>query len=833
MSSKNWLDDKDIASEFTTNLSQRTEELFRIPDADLDENNEFIAAAIPLYENILFPKMITPVFINKKKSLAAIQYGIDCDQTIVTLIAKNPAKQNPMSKADFQPVGLEIAVGRLVNLPDEHFSSLVQGRRRVIIREVVRKTPFLMVRAQVVDEKVRRTKQLEALIRTTLDLFEKCVALDRKIPDEASMYAATIKEPSWLADMITTTISFPVEKRRQILVEIDPLNRLVLLNQFLAEELEVLELGNKISSQVQNEMDKNQREYYLREQLKAIQQELNEEDVYTREMNELRERIDQTKLSDEARAVALKEFERLSQIPPMSPETSVSRTYLDWLLDLPWEVKTADNLNVKHAEEVLNRNHYGLEKAKDRILEYIAVKSLKPKKEKQPILCFVGPPGTGKTSIGKSIAEALEKVFVRISLGGVRDEAEIRGHRRTYIGSLPGRILQTMKKAGTTNPLFMLDEIDKLGNDYRGDPASALLEVLDPEQNDKFSDHYLEVDYDLSKVMFVTTANNADNIPDALLDRMEIIEFPGYIEEEKVTIAKEYLITRQIEENGLDPEDVQFEDQTIKCLIREYTCEAGVRNLEREIGKICRKIARLKATKKTYDRIVKPEDLEKYMGPPVFFQSEKEKQDEIGVATGMAWTNNGGDITTVEALIYEGKGNLTITGQIGEVMQESAQAALSYIKSKSKEYQIPKDYFEKTDVHIHLPEGAVPKDGPSAGITLAIAVLSAMTNFPVKKDVAMTGEITLRGNVLPVGGIKEKMLAAHRVGINTIVLPEKNMKDLSELPQAELKELEIHPVNHMSQVIEIAFGGVKPVMTVTKNEKTPRKKAEKPGNEVK
>lgn len=833
MSSKNWLDDKEIASEFTTNLSQRTEELFRIPDADVDEYEEFVAAAIPLHESILFPKMITPIFINQKKSLAAIQYGIDRDQTIVTLIPKNPAKPNPVSKADFQPVGLEIAVGRVVNLPDEHFSSLVQGRRRVIIKEVVRKTPFLMVRAQVVDEEVRRTKQLEALIRTTLDLFEKCVALDRKIPDEATMYASTIKEPSWLADMITTTISFPVEKRRQILAEIDPSCRLVLLNQFLAEELEVLELGNKISSQVQNELDKNQREYYLREQLKAIQQELNEEDVYTREMNELRERIDQTKLSDEARAVALKEFERLAQIPPMSPETSVSRTYLDWLLDLPWEVKTADNLDVSHAEKVLNRNHYGLEKAKNRILEYIAVKSLKPKKEKQPILCFVGPPGTGKTSIGRSIAEALEKVFVRISLGGVRDEAEIRGHRRTYIGSLPGRILQTMKKAGTTNPLFMLDEIDKLGNDYRGDPASALLEVLDPEQNDKFSDHYLEVDYDLSKVMFVTTANNADNIPDALLDRMEIIEFPGYIEEEKVTITREYLISRQIEENGLEPEDVQFEDQTIKCLIREYTCEAGVRNLEREIGKICRKIARLKATQKPYDRIVKPEDLEKYMGPPVFFQSEKEKQDEVGVATGMAWTNNGGDITTVEALIYDGKGNLTVTGQIGEVMQESAQAALSYIKSKSKEYQIPKDYFEKTDVHIHLPEGAVPKDGPSAGITLAIAVLSAMTNFPVKKDVAMTGEITLRGNVLPVGGIKEKMLAAHRVGINTIVLPEKNMKDLSELPQAELKELQIHPVNHMSQVIEIAFGGVKPVMPVTKNEKTPRKKAEKPGNEVK
>ncbi len=824
MSSKNWLDDKEIVADFTTNINQRTEELFRIPESDLDDEGCFVAPVVVLKESVIFPKMITPIFIGNQKNLEAIRYALQNDQTLVTLIPKNVEKENYTRKSDFYPVGLEVAVGRLVNLPDDHFSSLVQGRRRVELVEIVQRTPTLLVRVRVSDVCVRKSKSLDALIRTTRDLFEKCIQLDRKIPDEASIYAANINDPSWLADMIATTISFPNEQRQEILFKLNPAERLNLINLFLAQELEVLELGNKITTKVQSEVDKNQREFYLREQMKAIQNELNEDDVFSREMAELKERIDNTEFSEEARSVALKEFERLSQLPIMSPEISVTRSYLDWLLDLPWKTFTEDNLDVLHASEVLNRNHYGLEKAKDRILEFIAVKSLKPKKERQPILCFVGPPGTGKTSIGKSIAEALGRKFVRISLGGVRDEAEIRGHRRTYIGALPGRILQTMKRAGTINPLFMLDEIDKLGNDYRGDPSSALLEVLDPEQNDKFSDHYLEVDYDLSKVMFVTTANNAEMIPEPLLDRMELIEFPGYIEEEKVMIAKEYLIGRQMEENGLESEDIQYEDDAIKQLIREYTSEAGVRNLEREIGKICRKVARIKAERKPFDKLIQPMDLEKFMGPPYFFQSEKEKKDEIGVATGMAWTTNGGDITTIEVLAFEGKGNLQITGQIGDVMQESAQASLSYVKSRAKEFEVPNSLFEKSDIHIHVPEGAVPKDGPSAGITLAIALISALTEVPVSKDIAMTGEITLRGNILPVGGIKEKVLAAHRLGINTVLLPEKNQKDLKELPQTAIQEMTIVPVVHMDQVVELAFGVGKPKRKKTAKSRNEREK---------
>ncbi|NMB94266.1 MAG: endopeptidase La [Flexilinea flocculi] len=828
-SNNNWFDDKDLIADFTSNINQRTEELFRIPDMELDEDGCFIAPVVVLRENVVFPRMISPVFVGQKQNLESIRFGLENDQTVITLIPKDEEKENPVRKTDFYPIGLEIAVGRLVNLPEDHFSTLIQGRRRVILMGIVQKKPVLMAKVYVPEETVEETRILTALMRTTRNLFEKCVQLDRKLPDEAHAYSTTITDPSWLADMIATTISLPTEQRREILFELNPTKRLKLLNQFLAQELDVLELGNEISTKVQNEVDKNQREFYLREQLKAIQAELDEEDVFTRELSDLKKKIDEASFSDEARNAAIKEFERLNQMPPMSPEVSVIRGYIDWLLDLPWTVATEDNLNVLHASDVLDQNHYGLTKAKDRILEYIAVRSLKPKKEKQPILCFIGPPGTGKTSIGRSIAEALGKKFVRVSLGGVRDEAEIRGHRRTYVGSMPGRILQTMKKAGTINPLFMLDEIDKLGNDYRGDPSSALLEVLDPEQNDKFSDHYLEVDYDLSHVMFITTANSADSIPDALLDRMEIIEFPGYVEEEKLTIANKYLISRQIDENGLEPADISFDESTIKKLIREYTYEAGVRNLEREIGKVCRKIARLKAEGKNIPAIIHENDLEEFMGPPNFFQSETEKKDEIGVATGLAWTANGGDITTIEVLTFEGKGNLQITGQIGDVMQESAQAALSFIKSKAKQLNLKNDFFEKIDIHVHVPEGAVPKDGPSAGITLAVALISAVTEIPVKKDIAMTGEITLRGHVLPVGGIREKVLAANRIGIKTILIPEKNIKDLVELPEQVRNVLEIIPVNHMDQVIFHTFGTETPKRKESPTRET-KKKPEK-GNE--
>ncbi|MGB8984860.1 MAG: endopeptidase La, partial [Anaerolineales bacterium] len=530
-----------------------------------------------------------------------------------------------------------------------------------------------------------------------------------------------------------------------------------------------------------------------------------EGDIFTRDATELKKKVEAANLPDEPKLVALKELERLNQMPPMAPEVGIIRSYIDWIVELPWTNTTPDNLDVKNAAKILDRDHYGLKKAKERILEYIAVRSLKPKKERQPILCFVGPPGVGKTSLGRSIAESIGRKFVRVSLGGVRDEAEIRGHRRTYIGALPGRILQTMKRAGTANPLFMLDEIDKLYSDFRGDPASAMLEVLDPEQNNAFSDHYLELPFDLSKVMFVTTANTLGTIPPALLDRMEVIEFPGYIEEEKLEIANRYLIPRQMSENGVDEFNLTFEPDAIRRIIREYTYEAGVRNLEREIGRVCRKIARMKAEGRKYPTIVTAESIEKFLGPQQVFQTEAERMDEVGVVTSLAWTENGGEIMPVEVAILEGKGGLQMTGQMGEVMQESGQAALTYIKSRAPALGIELDVFERMDIHVHMPEGGIPKDGPSAGITMATAIVSALTGRPVFKHVGMTGEITLRGRVLPIGGVREKVLAAHRAGLKTVILPEKNMKDLIELPKTARSELKIIPVKHMDEVLQIAL----------------------------
>jgi ATP-dependent Lon protease len=597
----------------------------------------------------------------------------------------------------------------------------------------------------------------------------------------------------------------PFEERLELLKILEPKDRLKKVNWLLAQELDVLQLEDEIQNRVQSEVDRSQREFYLREQLKAIQNELGEGDVWAREISELKTKIEEKHLSEEAKIQAIKEIERLTQMPAMAPEVGIIRGYLDWMIDLPWDEKTEDNLDVLHAAKILDENHYGLGKAKDRILEYIAVKSLKPKKDRQPILCFVGPPGTGKTSLGRSIATALGKKFVRLSLGGVRDEAEIRGHRRTYIGAMPGRILQTMRRAGSINPLFMLDEIDKLGSDFRGDPSSALLEVLDPEQNFSFSDHYLELPYDLSKVMFITTANSLGSIPPALLDRMEILEFPGYIEEEKDEIARRFLIPRQLEESGFEPNEITFDENVTLKVIREYTYEAGVRNLEREIGRILRKVARLKSEHKRFSRNLKTSAVEKFLGPPQFFMTEAERKDEVGVATAIAWTENGGEIMPVEVLILEGKGNLQVTGQIGDIMQESAQAALSYLKSRSLDLNIDPEIYENLDVHIHIPEGAIPKDGPSAGITIATALVSALSERRVIKDVGMTGEITLRGNVLPIGGVREKILAAHRAGLKTILLPEKNNKDLVEVPKKVLDDLKIILVRHMDDVLKVAL----------------------------
>ena len=818
-------DDRDNYQDLVSSLSQRTEELFRIPDADVDEDGTFLASIVVLQNNVVFPRMISPVFIEQEGNFDSIQYALENAKTAVVMMPKNPEQTGAFKMRDFYHVGLEIAVGRMISLPENNFSTLIQGRRRVILQKIIRRTPVLIGKFTVNDEEVDESRKLTATLRTTKNLFERCAALDKKLPDEALPFVISINDASWISDMIATTINFSLEKRRNILLTLDPLKRLDLLNHYLAEELQVLELESKISRKVQNEVDRTQREYYLREQAKAIQDELGEGDVYNRELNELRERIENAGFGEDVRKVALKELERISMMAPMSPEIGISRTYLDWLLDLPWNNATEDNLDISNAEMILDRDHYGLKKTKDRIIEYIAVRSLKPKKERQPILCFVGPPGTGKTSIGKSIAEALGREFVRISLGGVTDEAEIRGHRRTYIGALPGRIVQTMKRAGTINPVFMLDEIDKLGSDYRGDPSSALLEVLDPEQNNKFADHYLEVDYDLSKVMFITTANTTSTIPEPLLDRMEVIEFNGYVEEEKLQIVRKYLLGRQIDENGLTEEQIQITDEAIIKLCREYTYESGVRNLERELGKVCRKVARRIAGNQGTSYTITDQNLAEFMGPAYYFQTEHETNDEIGVVNGLAWTSNGGDTLKIEAAAFEGKGSLQITGQIGDVMQESAQAAMSYVRSHAKRFNIKADWFEKYDVHIHVPEGAVPKDGPSAGVTLASAIISSITGVPAKKNVAMTGEITLRGNVLPVGGIREKLLAAHRLGIRKVLIPEKNMRDLEELPEQAKNDLEIIPLKTMDDVILHVFDGTEPKMKTVIRKKTVKEKA--------
>jgi ATP-dependent Lon protease len=796
-----WQNDED---DFGEALHRRTEELYSVQDALIDDDGLIECPVISLRDLVVYPHMVSPIFVGNEASLLAVEEVHVEEQTVIALTQLNPEEENP-GPDGFLTIGVEMAVGRLLNMPDGSSSALVQARRRVELVEFSQLEPFMRARARPISEVVIITKQTDATMRTARELFQRCVQLNRSLPEEAYLYALNIDEPGWLADMVVTSIAPPFEERQKLLQTLNPVERLKRVVKLLAQEVDVLELEDEIHSRAQSEVDRTQREYYLREQMKAIQTELGEGDLWARELCELRSRIEGISLPEEVQLRALKEIERLGQMPPMSPEVGIIRTYIDWILDLPWTAATDDNLDVQHAAQVLEQYHYGLPRAKERILEYIAVKSLHPKRSRQPILCFIGPPGTGKTSLGRSIAEALGRKFVRLSLGGVRDEAEIRGHRRTYIGALPGRILQTLRRAGTINPLFMLDEVDKLGQDFRGDPASALLEVLDPEQNHAFSDHYLELAYDLSRVMFITTANTNNTIPLALLDRMEVIEFPGYIEEEKLEIAYRFLIPRQLEESGLEEGEVSFDKHILQRLIREYTYEAGVRNLEREVGKVCRKITRMKAEGKRYTGRVSPTSLERFLGPPQFYNLEAERQDEVGVATAIAWTENGGEIMPVEVLLMEGKGNLQITGQIGNVMQESAQAALSFLKSRSSKFELKPDIYDNIDIHIHIPEGAIPKDGPSAGITICTALVSAFTGRKVSKDVGMTGEITLRGRVLPVGGVREKVLAAHRVGLTTVILPKHNLKDLVDVPKRARNELRIVPVEHMDQVLEIAM----------------------------
>jgi ATP-dependent Lon protease len=779
-------------------------DFYNIQDAIPGADGLIEAVVIPLADLVVFPNMVTPVLIRREQDIAAIGEAQVHQETVLGVTQRN-AVLLTLEPGDLYTFGTEMALGRLMHMPNGETNVLAQGRRRVEIVEFTQREPYFRVKARPISEEVTENRELTALMRATLSLFQKCVELSSELPEEAYIYALNIDEPGWLADLTASTLNLMVSERQDLLQITDPLERLRRVSSLLGRELDVLELEESIQLQVRQEVDRGQREMILREQMRVIQHELGEMDVFQQELNELRERIAAIKMPEEVEQKALKELGRLMMIPSMAPEVGIIRTYLDWLLDLPWLKTTEDNLDLKHAAQVLDDDHYGLPKAKDRIIEHMAVRKLAADKMKSPILCFAGPPGTGKTSLGKSIAKALGREFVRVSLGGVHDEAEIRGHRRTYIGALPGRIIQTMRRAGTINPVFMLDEIDKLGMDFRGDPAAALLEVLDPEQNHAFSDHYLDVNYDLSQVMFITTANYLDPIPPALLDRMEIIEFPGYIEEEKLSIARQFLIPRQLEQHGLAEHSLHFDDSAVRMICREYTYEAGVRNLEREIAKICRKLARRLAENKRVPKRITAESLDKYLGPPQFLPTLTEKADEVGVVTGLAWTEGGGDIMAIEVSVMPGKGGLLLTGQLGDVMQESAQAALSFTRSRATQFGIDPDEFDRLDIHVHLPEGAIPKDGPSAGITLATALISALTQRKVRRDVAMTGEITLRGRVLPVGGVREKILAAHRAGVKSVLLPKRNEKDLVEIPKHTLKGIHLVLVDHMDEVLEQAL----------------------------
>ncbi len=773
---------------------------------DLDEDD--LIQEYPVIASrdiVIYPRMVTPIFIGRDLSRRALEAAQDEDLPLLVVAQRDPTIELP-TVDDLFTMGTEITIERLLRMPDGTQSAFVHGEYRVEILEIVHERPYLRVVGRRIPEPVVEfDKEVEMLRRAVLVLFEKVTFYNASIPEEVLIAAMNADDPGWLSDLIISSLPIPLNRRQQILETLDPMERLRKASVFLAEELDVLELENEIHEQVQRKMEDSQREYFLREQMRVIQAELGEGDEFNREIVELRERIDASAMPEEVKAKAHKELNRLSAMPPMAPETNIVRTYLDWLLELPWGDPDEPEINIERAEEVLEAHHYGLQKAKERILEHIAVRKLAGEHMRTPILCFVGPPGTGKTSMGKSIAEALGREFVRVSLGGVRDEAEIRGHRRTYIGALPGRIIQTMRNAGVVNPVFMLDEVDKMGYDFRGDPSAALLEVLDPEQNNAFSDHYLDVPYDLSHVLFITTANNPYQIPPPLLDRMEVIEFPGYADFEKHLIARKFLIPRLLKEHGLTDLGLHITDAALDEIIRHYTYEAGVRNLERELAKIFRKIARRVAAGKSVRKRITPAVVQEMLGPHRYEGFKLEGNDQIGVATGLAWTEGGGDVMQVEALIMPGKGSLILTGQLGEVMQESAQAALSYARSHAEDYGFADFDFDKHDIHLHFPEGAIPKDGPSAGVTIATALISALTRRPVNHTIGMTGEITLRGRVLAVGGLKEKLLTAHRNRLKTVILPKRNEKDLTEVPRHVRRALDIRFVTHLEQVLALAL----------------------------
>ena len=766
---------------------------------------------MPLRNTVLFPQQVIPIYVGREKSLKLINDLAPEGKHIVVVAQEDGSIEDPRSE-DLYSYGTLAVVLKVFDMPDNSKSAIVQGVERVKMLDYVDDDPYFIAKVSRVQDKEESDIKLDALVKNLRNTFSELIQVAPNLTEEHSGMLSNIQKPARLADRAISLLTVSNSEKQDILEELDVKARVEKSIAVLAREIQRIKLGEEIQSEVHDEISKTQREYYLREQMKAIKKELGEDEGSV-ELNELEAKVKEVKMSEEAENVALKELDRLSRIPTQSPEYSVARTYIEWLADLPWSKSSKDTVDVKKAWKILEEDHYGLEKVKERILEYLAVRSLKQKKDpdavvRGPILCFSGPPGVGKTSLGQSIARSMGRDFIRISLGGVRDEAEIRGHRRTYIGALPGRIIQSLKKAGTNNPVFMLDEIDKLGMDFRGDPSSALLEVLDPEQNSTFSDHYLEVNFDLSNVMFIATANYQDPIPPALRDRMEILEFSGYIEDEKLKIAKRHLIPKQIEENGLTKKEVGFDDTSIKELIRSYTREAGVRNLEREIANVLRKVARDQLENKSKKTKLTKKKVLAYLGAPRFYSELAERTTKPGVVTGLAWTAAGGDILFIEASKMKGKGILTLTGQLGDVMKESATAALTYIRSHTDILGLDEDFHKTTDIHVHVPAGAIPKDGPSAGVSMFTAILSLLTGKHVVDKLAMTGEITLRGNVLPIGGVKEKVTAAHRSGIKTIILPDHNKKDLEDIPDHIKKDLTFHFAHEMMDVIDVALPGL-------------------------
>lgn len=764
---------------------------------------------LPIRDIVIFPYMLLPLFVGREMSIKAIESALASNRLIFLAAQRVLEIENPTPK-DIYTIGTVGMITRMLKLPDGRIKILVQGLAKAKIMKYLQKTPYYEVEIEKIQEPriSKITLEVEALMRNVKEQLEKMVTLGKVLLPDIMVIIENIEDPGRLSDIIISNLGLKVEIAQEVLEITHPVQRLKKVSEILTKELDVLMMQQKIQAEARGEIDKTQREYFLREQLKAIQKELGDLDERQEEINEFRKRIEEAEMPEKVRKDVEKQLKRLEKMHPDSAEASTVRTYLEWMVELPWNKSTQDNLDIKSASKVLNEDHYDLEKVKERILEYLSVRKLK-EKMKGPILCFVGPPGVGKTSLGKSIARALGREFVRISLGGIRDEAEIRGHRRTYVGALPGRIIQGIKQAGTNNPVFMMDEIDKVGTDFRGDPSAALLEVLDPEQNNAFSDHYLGVPFDLSNVMFITTANLTDSILPPLKDRMEIIHISGYTEEEKLGIARNYLIPRQLDEHGIRAENIKITDNALKCIISEYTREAGVRNLEREIANVCRKVAKQIAEGKIKSYRITPQNLHKYLGPPKYLPESEQEKDEIGVATGLAWTETGGDIIYIEATIMKGKGSLTLTGQLGDVMKESAQAALSYIRSRAKVLKINVDVFNRYDIHVHVPAGAIPKDGPSAGITMATALASVFMNIPVNHKVAMTGEITLQGRVLPIGGLKEKVLAAKRAGIHEVIIPKRNEKDLEDIPRNIRKVMKFHFVEKMDEVLPLALKGWK------------------------